>query len=166
MNNFTKHRSAVIDGKYRYMLTRGNGLQCGFVMLNPSTADALEDDPTVRKLIGFTRDWGYDSFFVANLYAYRTPYPDALFYEGTGDIVGPDNDGYLHAVATLPLVVVAWGKRAQRERVDHALKILRAPGRPLWCLGVNYDGSPKHPLYVPYAQKLIEYGAVHPKVNP
>jgi hypothetical protein len=153
------NRSAVIDGKYRYLLTRGPGVDaCGFVMLNPSTADGLEDDPTIRRLMGFTSDWGYRSFHVANLYAYRTPYPAALWYPGAGDIVGPDNDGYLHAVATLPLVVVAWGKHAGVARVAHALEILRAPGRPLFCLGTNGDGSPKHPLYIPYAEKLIEYG--------
>ena len=126
-------------------------------MLNPSTADALEDDNTIGRLLGFAPDWGYRSFVVANVYAYRTPYPKALWYEGAGDIVGPNNDGYLHAIATLPLVVVAWGKGAQPSRVAEVVKILRAPGRPLFCLGTNQDGSPRHPLYVPYSQKLVEY---------
>lgn len=150
-------RAAVVDGKYRYYLSRGVGPQCGVVMLNPSTADAMEDDPTIRRLLGFAPDWGYRSFVVGNVYAYRTPYPAALWYEGAGDIVGPNNDGYLHAIATLPLVVVAWGKGAPASRVAEAVKILRSSGRPLFCLGTNQDGSPRHPLYVPYSQKLVEY---------
>lgn len=156
-------RSAVVVGPYRYMLTRGKGEQCGVVMLNPSTADALEDDATIRKLIGFTRDWGYPSFVVGNVYAFRSTDPKHLWADHGGDIVGPDNDGYLHAISTLPLIVVAWGKHAKPERVQKVTEILRSSGRPLFCLGVNYDGSPKHPLYVPYVQTLVEYGAVHQK---
>jgi hypothetical protein len=148
--------------RYRYLLTRGEmfaGHACGVVMLNPSTADADKDDSTVRKLRGHAGDWGYPGFVVANCYAWRATDPKAL--REVPDPVGPDNDAYLMAVATLPLVVVAWGKNALPERARHVEGILRSSGRPLWCLGVNLDGSPKHPLYVPFAQKLVEFPPVN-----
>lgn len=148
-------RNAVIDGPYRYYLSRGTGPQCGVVMLNPSTADGLEDDATIRKLMGFTRDWGYPSFVVANLFSFRATDPKVML--AAPDPVGPHTDGYLHAIATLPLVVVAWGNDAPKARAIEALRILRAPGRMLYCLGRTMHDQPKHPLYVPYSTKLLEY---------
>ncbi len=128
-------------------------------MLNPSTADASKDDSTIRKLRGHAADWGYPGLVVANCYAWRSTDPKAL--RDAADPVGPDNNACIEAVATLPLVVVAWGKLAQPERVSQVMAILRRVGRPLWCLGVNNDGSPRHPLYVPFSQKLVEFQPVN-----
>lgn len=132
---------------------------CAVVMVNPSTDDGgPEGDPTTKRLDGFTKDWGYPAYCVANVYPYRTPYPAALWYPGSGDIrLREQNDAYLRAAATCPLVVCGWGKNALEADVRHTLSILREPGRPLFCLGTNQDGSPRHPLYIPYSQKLVEY---------
>lgn len=149
--------SAILspDGAYRYLLQRGDGPQMGFVMLNPSTADAEFDDATIRKLRGFSKDWGYPSFAVANCYALRSTDPAGL--RDVADPIGPANEAYLHAVASLPLVVVAWGKHASRQRVESVSALLASYGKPLFCLGTNGDGSPRHPLYVPYTQMLVEW---------
>ena len=86
------------DSRFRYVLTRGwDGPALGisyrriaFVMLNPSTADEHEDDPTVRRCRSFAHDWGCDGIAIVNLFAYRTPSREAL-WSATGDVVGPEN---------------------------------------------------------------------------
>src|SRR6185369_17379869 len=90
--------TAVISkcGKYRYSLRRewigGAGTVC-FIMLNPSTADASVDDPTIRRCIGFAQRWGYQILEVVNLYAYRATRPRDMF--AAADPVGPENEYYL-----------------------------------------------------------------------
>lgn len=152
-----RHASESEGGKYRYWLEDGGPNKVGWCMLNPSTANAEKPDPTSDKVNVFSRRFMYDGWAIANVYAYRTPYPKALWYEGIGNITGPLNAYYLEALASLPLVVCAWGNEANPKDVAAALAILRKPGRPLWCLGVNKNGSPKHPLYLPYDTKLVEY---------
>ena len=145
-------------GTYRYYLERGEEPRVAWVMLNPSTADASVDDATLRKCMSFTRDWGYKGVMLANVYAYRTPLPDRLFArmaEGA-DVHGPHNAVALEALAAAPLRVVAWGRHAKPEDVQRVMDVL-GNKRPVWCLGVNQDGSPKHPLYVPLATRLIEW---------
>lgn len=135
----TGDRGATIsdDGLYRYDLWRrwGTGRLLGFVMLNPSTGDALDDDHTLRRCMYYARRDGWSGITVRNLYAYRTPYPRELTAAGWNgvDIVGPDNDAWLSQLVTDPDVgdiVGAWGtgppspKRVGfRERVDHVLTI-------------------------------------------
>jgi len=147
------------DGRYRLWLQDGGDNVMGWCMLNPSTANAVVPDPTKNKIMEFTRRFMYDGAAIANVYGYRTPYPSALWEaEAAGiDIFGRTNIHYLEALATLPLVVVAWGAEARADDAAFALSILRKPGRPLYCLGVNKNGSPKHPLYLPYSAQLIEY---------
>lgn len=86
-------------GRYRYALHRwwGHGTTLGFIMLNPSTADADIDDPTIRRCMGFARDFGYDGIRVFNLYAYRATKPADLWKadEPTG---GDRNDDLLREV--------------------------------------------------------------------
>ena len=106
------------DGRYRYThgRRRAPGPLMGFVMLNPSTADAYADDPTIRRCVGFARREGLAGIEVVNLFAYRTPKPAALTAAGRGgvDIVGPDNDTEIRRLAAdrfgVPLVVAAWGQ--------------------------------------------------------
>ncbi len=86
------------DRIYRYTLTRevdmfGNGEAAMFLMLNPSTADETEDDPTIRRCIGFARRWGYSTLHVANLFAFRATSPADL--KMASDPIGPDNDRHL-----------------------------------------------------------------------
>lgn len=161
--------SAVISqcGTYRYLLTRpapsgpefsepcvGTAL---FVMLNPSTADASVDDPTIRRCNSFAYRWGCAGIAVVNLYALRSPSPTDLWRHE--DPVGPDNDMWLRTVAREhETVVFAWGANARPERVHAVYEIFRdAPFRQIRCLGTTKDGSPRHPLYVRGDQPLIEW---------
>ena len=144
------------DGVYRYHLTRRWDLDgeavATFVMLNPSTADADLDDPTIRRCIGFARAWGMAALRVLNLYAYRSTDPRELRH--VPDPVGPDNDDFLRrnaqAAATFgwPLIA-AWGAGAEPQRVTHVLSL---PGMTrLRSLGTTKSGAPRHPLYLPAA---------------
>lgn len=154
--------SAVFSpcGRYRYLLQRGAAIPletCAIVMLNPSTADADRDDPTIRKIKGFTRDWGYRNFIVGNLYAARATDPKEL--KNFSDPVGPDNLSYLEFLTYHPLIVVAWGAHADQAHAFRVSQLLRTHGATLYCLGVTKDGSPRHPLYVPYETRLREWAA-------
>jgi hypothetical protein len=143
-------RSAELSdcGRYRYWLRRhwrhgGNGKTVCFLMLNPSTADALADDPTVRRCMAFCRAWGYSVLSVRNLFALRATDPRELL--AAPDPVGPDGDAELAAAATADLVVCAWGAKVPFGRDRQALELLA--GRDLHCLGLTAAGHPRHPLY-------------------
>ncbi|KVC19730.1 DUF1643 domain-containing protein [Burkholderia pseudomultivorans] len=149
-------------GQYRYLLSRPADCTAPmksaalFLMLNPSTADASLDDPTIRRCRGFAKTWDCNGISVANLYALRSTDPVALWSHA--DPVGPDNDTYLRKFAyEYGDVVCAWGANARDERVSAVVAILREAGARLWCLGTTKDGSPRHPLYVRADQPLIEW---------
>lgn len=155
--------SAIISdcGQYRYQLTREPHdmyTVCGpalFVMLNPSTADASMDDPTIRRCRGFAKAWDCRGIIVANLYALRATDPAALWVHA--DPVGPDNDMFLAALLREhDTVICAWGANAKPERVAQFRKMLYRNNRPV-CLGVTKDGAPRHPLYIRADQKLIDW---------
>lgn len=144
---------AVIDasGSYRYRLTRqwAAGPLLPFVMLNPSTADALADDPTIRRCIGFARREGAAGILVANLYALRATDPAVMLHDP--DPVGPENDEHLRELQAMAAwdgspIIAAWGVNAEPERVEAARAILSRGD--LRCLGVTKAGAPRHPLYV------------------
>ncbi|WP_262880425.1 DUF1643 domain-containing protein [Pseudomonas paralcaligenes] len=156
--------SAIISecGQYRYRLTRQAeqlfpmASSALFVMLNPSTADASLDDPTIRRCRGFARAWDCAGIVVANLYALRATNPADLWPHA--DPVGPENDQHLLALADdFGDVVCAWGAHAKPERVERVVQILQGMGARLWCLGTNKDGSPRHPLYLPASQPLVPW---------
>jgi len=115
-----------------------------WIMLNPSRADALVDDPTIRRCIGFARAWGYAEMEVVNLYAFRASEPEAL--RRHADPVGPDNDRHIaEALARAAQTIVAWGAfEWARERADHVLSLIPSAR----CLGLTRAGFPRHPLYV------------------
>ncbi|MEO1575545.1 MAG: DUF1643 domain-containing protein [Pseudomonadota bacterium] len=147
--------SAIISecGRYRYVLTRTIGdpkpgcKRCLFVMLNPSTADASEDDPTIRRCMGYAKAWGAAELTVVNLYALRATDPAELWK--VDDPVGPQNGFYMFAALSLHhQVVCAWGANAEPDAVLHFERRARLARVPLLCLGINKDGSPKHPLYL------------------
>jgi hypothetical protein len=150
---------------YRYRLTRvwdATRPRMVFIMLNPSTADAVQDDPTIVRCVNRARREGCGSIDVVNLFALRSPDPKAL--PGHPDPVGPENDYHLLSVLTLNprYVVAAWGaNRFARPRAKHVQELLAAPladiRRRMSCLAVNKDGSPKHPLYVRADAALIPY---------
>jgi len=149
-------------GEYRYSLSRvwnDRGPQMTFIMLNPSVADQFHDDPTTAQCVKRVQreDYRrYGSYEAVNLFALVSTYP--LNLRDHLDPVGPQNNSYLHrACGRADMVVVAWGKLgALQDRAAYVLDyILR--GRPVWCLGINQDGSPKFPLRVPYKQGFVAY---------
>jgi hypothetical protein len=162
-------QDAVISecGTYRYLLTRQppSGLDFAkpsygtalFVMLNPSTADATVDDPTIRRCKAFSYAWGCAGIAVVNLYALRSPSPADLWMHA--DPVGPDNDMWLRTVAREhETVVFAWGANARPDRARAVYEIFKGgPHRRIMCLGTTKDGSPRHPLYVRGTQPLIDW---------
>lgn len=142
---------AVTRGPYRYLLWRTWNVHLPavtFVMLNPSTADATLDDPTIRRCTGFAQRWGYGVLLVVNLFAFRAVRPCDLL--ATSDPVGPENDTYLrYGAEQSSCLMVAWGCLGRTHNRDCAvLELLLGQGFRLFCLGRNRDGSPKHPLYV------------------
>ena len=159
--------SAVISecGRYRYVLTRrwcNDGDPLMFVMLNPSTADAEQDDPTIRKCIGFARRHAYPGIVVCNLFAWRATDPKDLhraLLRGE-DIIGPINHDYLVGQAeTAADIVLAWGAHADDHQavVGGLLGTLHEYRAKFRTLGVTKWGHPRHPLMVPYSQPLERY---------
>ncbi len=156
------NKSAVISacGKFRYILRRswdvGLPALC-FVMLNPSTADATADDPTIRKCIGFAERHGFGGIIVANLFAYRATDPADL--KRAGYPVGDENDFWINLAAReAEAVVCAWGVNARKLARPAAVRaVLRAAKRPIHALRLTDDGIPWHPLMLPYTCTLTEF---------
>lgn len=149
------------DGRFRYLLTRswGRGATLLFCMLNPSTADANVDDPTIRKCVGFAKRFDYKGIEVVNLFAYRATDPSWL--PKAGWPVGPRNDEYLRsAFASHARFVCAWGSHAKSaaKRRAEVLALARTHCCAPYALRVNADGMPAHPLMLPYSCELVEYG--------
>lgn len=140
--------SAIISlcGTYRYTLSRewDDALPCcRWIMLNPSTADDRQDDPTIRRCIGFARAWGYGSIRVYNLFALRATNPDAL--RTASDPIGPDNDMHLRSIERTASKVAAWGTHGEYLGRGDAV---RSMVPQLSVLGFTKCGHPRHPLYV------------------
>jgi hypothetical protein len=146
-------------GRYRYTLWRAwdpERPRVAFVMLNPSTADARRDDPTIRRCIRFARDWGFGSVEVVNLFAFRARSPRRL--RRAMDPVGPGNDRHLLAAASRARrLVAAWGIHGSLRSRDHAVRKLLGKRHKLRCLGTTASGYPRHPLYFPSTTVLIPY---------
>ena len=138
---------------YRYALTRewAAGLRLLWVMLNPSTASEVANDPTVERCERRARALGFGGFRVVNLFALRATDPRAL--RAVVDPVGPENNAALSdGVAWADAILCGWGGHGAlhgRDRIVTAQ--LRNAGKPLWHLGLTQAGQPKHPLYIGYA---------------
>ena len=155
-------RCATISecGKYRYHLSRkwGDRPSLCFVMLNPSTADADADDPTIRKCIGFATRLGFGSIDVVNLFAYRATDPANL--KKAGYQVGPKNDAWIETTTLLTYAnggetVLAWGANARKlSRPAEVLALLKRCGIAPKVLRRCADGTPQHPLMLPYTCAL------------
>jgi hypothetical protein len=147
--------------RYRYGLTRqwDDGPMMGFVMLNPSTADADCDDPTIRRCIGFARRDGCGGIVVVNLFPLRATDPAQLWATRYPDRFGPESDSELQRhirMVTGPLVA-AWGADGDRHG-DDAVKLMRHYlGNRMVCLGKTKNGAPRHPLYVRGDAPLIPF---------
>ena len=155
--------SAVISpcGQYRYTLSRDGDMTATrgpalFIMLNPSTADAIDDDRTIGRCRSFARTWGCNGIQVGNLYALRSTDPDALWEHD--DPVGPENDAWLQRLTMAASeVVCAWGGDAKPDRVRAVFDMLTAAGVRMRCLGTTKDGAPRHPLYVRGDTPLVDW---------
>lgn len=153
------------DGLYRYVLKRNIEIPyvCGgtvpmlFIMLNPSVATEVDNDPTIRRCISFAKRELCLEMYVVNLFAFRSP--DPKFLKGVLCPMGPANgtkveEMILKVKDQNGLIVAAWG----------ASEIARNPGMeltqkfgPFLCLGTTKHGAPRHPLYVKSRQPLVPY---------
>jgi hypothetical protein len=187
MNDKYTTSGAVIsgNGRYRYRLWRewsgtyaarnwrrlgfkdGAGVECQeplscvFVMLNPSTADAQEDDPTIRKCVAFAKSINYSRLDVVNLFAYRATSPKVLLALGhADDPVGWENQRQVgRAVAGAGVIICAWGAHGGHLNQDETmLGWLSFTSTPVMCLGkLTKQGHPPHPLYLRGDTPLLDY---------
>jgi hypothetical protein len=132
--------------RYRYLLKRqwraSQYAPILWVMLNPSTADDKIDDPTIRRCISFSYQWGFDALLVVNLSAWRATDPRNV--PKSRDLArGPEYWSWMeYALHTAGKVVCAWGAHGPAKRPDWL------PETDVYCLGRTKSGAPKHPLYV------------------
>ena len=149
------------DRRYRYRLTRridgGKGTVM-FVMLNPSKANEVDDDPTIRRCIGFANRWGYGMLYVVNLSPLMATYPADL----AAGLPEPqavrmrNQETILETATKSKVVVAAYGNEArmfhrsdgEAYRVPRILEALTGRGHALRCLTINKTGHPRHPLMV------------------
>jgi len=151
------------DGQYRYALWRvwsQTRPPLMFVGLNPSTANGTANDPTITRLMGRADQEGFGAILAGNLYALVSSAPGVLLQGG--DVVGPETDSYLRQMIDMAgQVLCAWGSfPAVKNRAPAVLSIVPAP----YCLGVNKDGHPKHPLYISYSTKMVKMGQIRIKL--
>lgn len=152
-------------GTYRYTLDRvwdASLPTALYIMLNPSTADAGEDDPTVRRCISFAKREGCGGLTVVNLYALRSTDPTALRSHLAP--VGAKNAMWTCAVLCNDpaLVIAAWGAHPlAAERAQYAAHAIAAHGYQPQCLGTTQTGAPRHPLYVRADQPLQAWTPDH-----
>jgi len=153
------HKAAGLseDRLYRYWLQRTLSTGTGtvlFIGLNPSTADAQADDPTIRKAVGFAARWGFQDVWMGNLHAFRATDPKVL--PRARDAVGPMNREWLECLANAAtLVIAAWGATPLADYPKTlATWVIAQPTTR--CLGQNQDGSPRHILYLPYTTPIRE----------
>ncbi len=142
--------------QYRYALWRIWKREADHLMiigLNPSTADAQNDDPTIRRCIQFARDLGFGGVFITNLFAYRATFPSDLFK--AHEPAGPLNTFFLSEFKNLvTTVLIAWGNHGTfLEQNKKVLKLIENP----YCLNINKSGEPAHPLYLKKSETLKSY---------
>ena len=164
-------RTAVFGGpgnKYRYSLTRTVGIhgqRVVWVMLNPSTAGAVVDDQTIRRVCGFSWKENFGIVEVVNLFALRATNPRQLKF--ALDPIGPDNKKFmLRAIKDAAVVVLAWGNGGMHvgaklfDSAKYKLQLIQT-NSPVLCLGTTLQGEPRHPLRLNARTKLRPYTWPH-----
>lgn len=156
------------DGVYRYTLTRrwDDGQCVAWLMFNPSTADASQDDATIRKCVGFSKRWGYARMVVVNLFAVRSRDPKTV--SRIVDPVGPLNNYWIReGTVSAREIICAWGCAQHMplidKRIAEVMELLKATERN--CLGYRQDGHPRHPLMLSYSTERVPFvgsGGVRP----
>lgn len=142
--------------RYRYLLTRvwdPAGRKALFIMLNPSTATEVQNDPTVERCERRARTLGFGAFRVTNIFAWRDTDPKAM--RAAADPIGPENDvSILESCTWADQIICAWGTHgAHLDRGPRVETLLRGTGLPLYHLGLSIAGHPKHPLYIAYTEQ-------------
>ncbi|MEO0358142.1 MAG: DUF1643 domain-containing protein [Pseudomonadota bacterium] len=142
--------------RYRYSLTRvwdASGRKVLFVMLNPSTATEVQNDPTVERCERRARTLGFGAFQVTNIFAWRDTDPKKM--RAAVEPIGPANDQAIRdGAGWADQVIAAWGTHgAHLDRGTAVAALLKETGQPIYHLGLSKAGHPKHPLYLPYAQQ-------------
>jgi hypothetical protein len=152
-------------GRYRFVLWRSwsnVGIPANavnFVMLNPSTADAEENDPTIRRCIGFAKAWGFGGLIVTNLYPLRATDPRQLKTDeqpkgpflNSPELRTPilENDIHITGYArSAKLIVCGWGNHGRGVQAERTLMMIRGAGKVPHCLAMTGSGQPSHPLYL------------------
>lgn len=152
------------DERHRYDLVvdfededaEGRTGTCVFIGLNPSTATELVDDRTVRRCKNFSKEWGFARFVMLNAYGFRSTDPLGLWT--VPDPVGAGNDKAIrHWTKLADRVCLAWGTHVTEERRERLMELLAPVGDRCVCLGVNGNGSPKHPLYLAAATQPVAF---------
>lgn len=152
MNHYLENDAVISDcGKYRYLLRRTwdhSKPRALLIMLNPSTADARQDDATIRSCVRLLTGLGYGSMEVVNVFAWRATKPTDLprFTEA----VGPKNPDTIDgAIGRCDVVIVAWGANSMAmEYGKQIISTVRASRPAVYCFGKTQAGAPKHPLYI------------------
>ena len=151
-NNILRKARFSIDKKHRYRLSRHwdlNKPQLLYIMLNPSIGNEKIDDPTIRRLLSFTRKFDYGGFFVGNLFTYITPNPKTL--DTSIGLTNKNLNILTNLVSKVDKVVYAWGNAF--EEPNELKTFISNP----MCFGKNINGTPKHPLYLPSDSKLLNF---------
>ena len=145
-------KSAILSScqKHRLQLWRewdSNLPQVLFIMLNPSTADHEQDDPTLRRCIDFAKQWGYGGLYIGNLYSLRAADPKTLLKVSKFSHI--DNCKHVSTMAQqCQLVVCAWGNYPIIKKLGIPLNIFKQLNQKLHCIDLSKTGTPKHPLYL------------------
>lgn len=158
--DYLENDAVISDcGKYRYLLRRVwdyERIRALFIMLNPSTADAKADDPTIRSCVRLCKDNNFGSLEVVNLFGYRATDPDDLLE--VEDLTGPDNYKIIDsAMSRCDLYIYAWGANGLARHGRDMMRGMSSRRPAVFCFGVNKDKSPKHPLYVKSGTPLVVF---------
>jgi hypothetical protein len=140
--------------KYRYTLWRIWDKEKPFLQvigLNPSTADENKNDPTITRVIGFAKDWGYGGVYMTNLFSIRSTDPSIL--KEDIDLVMDNDKNILDVKSLCKDVLFAWGGFKPNKRSIAVSNLFETA----ICLGLNNDGSPKHPLYISKKTKPVKF---------
>ncbi len=158
--------SAILStcNTYRYRLDRNiqeYGKTIAFFGINPSTADALEDDATVRKWRGFTQQMNGKKFIVGNVFSFRSAYVTDL--KSTYPLHGDEHFQHLYKIIDeADILIPCWGSRWKLNKqlhifIDQLLEILLASNKPVMTLGLTKSKDPKHVLMLPYSTPVRLY---------
>jgi len=148
--------------RWRYLLWRrwdASKPAANFLMLNPSTADEWQLDPSCTRARNYAERWGFGALIVTNLFGWRATDPQEM--KAAREPVGRGNDrAILRAAREAALVVCAWGNHgAHLGRSGDVLKFLKSENVKLHVLRMNGGGEPAHPLYLPGSLQAASWTA-------